>query len=86
MTAQPPIYLRLNPADNVVVARTDILPGTAVEKVKTTGTVPAGHKIATVPIKQGALSPVIMPEIYSTPLLKSLAFPQGNIAPHLPMD
>ena len=53
MTAQPPIYLRLNPADNVVVARTDILPGTAVEKVTTTGTVPAGHKIATVPIKQG---------------------------------
>jgi altronate hydrolase len=53
MTAQPPIYLRLNPADNVVVARTDILPGTTVEKVKTTGTVPAGHKIAMVPIRQG---------------------------------
>ena len=53
MSATPPIYLRLNDADNVVVARTDILPGTSVEKVTTTGTVPAGHKIATVPIKQG---------------------------------
>ena len=53
MKAQPPIYLRLNPNDNVVVARTDILPGTPVEKVKTVGTVPAGHKIATVAIASG---------------------------------
>ncbi len=53
MSAQPPIYLRLNPADNVVVARTDILPGTPVEKVSITAPVPAGHKIATAAIKRG---------------------------------
>ena len=55
MSETPPIYLRLNPADNVVVARTDIMPGTPVEDVTTTTTVPAGHKIATSAIKQGEM-------------------------------
>ncbi|MEQ9641583.1 MAG: altronate dehydratase family protein [Alphaproteobacteria bacterium] len=47
--------IRLNPADNVVVARTDILPGAPVagEDVTTAAHVPAGHKIATAPIAKG---------------------------------
>ena len=50
-----PTTIRLNPADNVVVARTDILPGAAVagEGVSTAGHVPAGHKIATRAIAKG---------------------------------
>jgi altronate hydrolase len=49
MTDLQPMTIRLNSADNVVVARADILPGTAVagEKVTTASHVPAGHKIAT---------------------------------------
>ncbi|HWK48140.1 MAG TPA: altronate dehydratase family protein [Stellaceae bacterium] len=55
----PPMTLRLHPADNVVVARTDILPGTPLpgEDVATARFVPAGHKIATAPIAAG--SPVV---------------------------
>ena len=44
MTA--PLTIRLHPADNVVVARMDILPGTAVEgEVAAATRVPPGHKI-----------------------------------------
>ncbi|MCA8928694.1 MAG: UxaA family hydrolase, partial [Alphaproteobacteria bacterium] len=53
LSATPPIFLRLNAADNVVVARADILPGTPVEAVTTGAAVPAGHKIATVAIAEG---------------------------------
>ena len=49
----PPLTIRLNPADNVVVARADLLPGTEVEGVKARGHVPAGHKIATAPVATG---------------------------------
>ncbi|HWB48014.1 MAG TPA: altronate dehydratase family protein [Stellaceae bacterium] len=50
-----PLTIRLNPLDNVVVARVDLLPGTeiAAEKVRAAGHVPAGHKIATAPIAAG---------------------------------
>ena len=46
------IAIRLHGNDNVAVARTDILPGTAVaeERVTTAGHIPAGHKFATAPI------------------------------------
>ena len=51
----PPLTIRLNAADNVVVARADILPGTEIpgERVTTRGHVPAGHKLATVPVASG---------------------------------
>ncbi|HEV3493196.1 MAG TPA: SAF domain-containing protein, partial [Reyranella sp.] len=52
MTA--PLTIRLHPADNVVVARMDILPGTAVEgEVAAATRVPPGHKILTRPVKKG---------------------------------
>jgi altronate hydrolase len=51
----PPLTIRLNQADNVVVARADLLPGTEIpgEGVKARGRVPVGHKIATAPIASG---------------------------------
>jgi altronate hydrolase len=49
-----PLTIRLHPADNVVVARMDILPGTRVEgEVAATTRVPPGHKILTRAVKQG---------------------------------
>ena len=50
-----PLTVRLNPADNLVVARVDILPGTELigEGARTTQKVPAGHKVATRPIAEG---------------------------------
>jgi len=50
------IAIRLNPADNVVVARLDILPGTTLQEygVTTAGFVPAGHKLTIAPVKAGA--------------------------------
>ena len=52
----PSLTIRLNAADNVVVARTDLLPGTAIpgEAVTARGHVPAGHKLATAPVAAGA--------------------------------
>ena len=52
MTA--PLTIRLHPADNVVVARMDILPGTKVEgEVAAATRVPPGHKILTRAVKKG---------------------------------
>jgi altronate hydrolase len=50
-----PLAIRLSPADNVVVARADLLPGTPLteERVTCRGHVPAGHKLATAPIVKG---------------------------------
>ena len=50
-----PPTVRLSPADNVVVARKDIAPGTEVpeEELVCGAQVPAGHKIATQPIRAG---------------------------------
>jgi altronate hydrolase len=52
----PTLAIRLNPADNVVVARTDILPGTVIpgEGVTSRAHVPAGHKVATAVVETGA--------------------------------
>jgi altronate hydrolase len=43
------LTIRLNPADNIVVARADLLPGTALpdEQIAARGHIPAGHKVAT---------------------------------------
>src|ERR671927_259900 len=49
----PPLTIRLNPADNVVVARVDLLPGSNAEGVAVQTPVPAGHKLATAPIAPG---------------------------------
>src|SRR5580704_13139842 len=51
----PPLTIRLNAADNVVVARVDLLPGTEIagEHVQAATYIPAGHKLATAPIASG---------------------------------
>ena len=51
----PPITIRLNPNDTVVVARVDLMAGTDIpgEGVKTAGFVPAGHKLAIKPVAVG---------------------------------
>ncbi|MEC7122255.1 MAG: altronate dehydratase family protein, partial [Pseudomonadota bacterium] len=51
-----PLTIRLNPADNVVTARVEMLAGVAVpgEPTTTLEAVPRGHKIATVDIAAGA--------------------------------
>src|SRR5919205_1120902 len=49
----PPLTIRLNPADNVVVARVDLLPGSNAEGVAVQTPVPAGHKLATAPVAPG---------------------------------
>src|SRR5215469_16742034 len=50
-----PLTIRLNPSDNVVVARVDVLPGTEIagEGVRARTHIPAGHKIATAPVASG---------------------------------
>src|SRR5436190_13831312 len=50
-----PLVIRLNPNDNVVVARADLLPNTRIESegVTTKGHVPASHKLATRPVAPG---------------------------------
>jgi altronate hydrolase len=51
-----PLAIRLGRDDNVVVARADLLPHTALaeEKITCRTPVPAGHKLATSPIAAGA--------------------------------
>jgi altronate hydrolase len=50
------LVIRLNPADDVVIARVDLPEGTEIikEGVRTTARVPAGHKLATRAVAQGA--------------------------------
>jgi altronate hydrolase len=52
---QAPSTIRLSPADNVVVARRPIAPGTDIpeEHLRAVGVVPEGHKIATRDIARG---------------------------------
>ena len=54
MTTAKPLTIRLNAADNVVVARFDLLPGTNAEGIACAEPVPAGHKVAVEPIAAGA--------------------------------
>jgi altronate hydrolase len=55
MTTNDSLTTRLHPADNVVVARADILPGTEIpgENLRAVEHIPAGHKIATAPVVAG---------------------------------
>ena len=55
MTETASLTIRLNTADNVVVARGDIAAGSDIpgEKVAAAQAIPAGHKIATAPIAAG---------------------------------
>ena len=50
------LIIRLNPADDVVIARVELPAGTELikEKVRVSTAVPAGHKVATHDIAQGA--------------------------------
>ncbi len=52
MSVQP--VIRLHPADDVVIARSQLVGGTAIEDFKVRGLVPAGHKIAAREIAAGA--------------------------------
>ncbi|MEK9966899.1 MAG: UxaA family hydrolase, partial [Rhodospirillaceae bacterium] len=55
MSDAAPLTIRLNAADNVVVARAEIMPNTAIpgEDVTTNAPIPRGHKIATRAIAKG---------------------------------
>ena len=57
MSDTAPLTIRLNGNDNVVVARAEILPNTAIpgEGVSTLAPIPRGHKIATSAIAKGEL-------------------------------
>ena len=50
------LTIRLNPADDVVIARVELSAGTEIikEKIRVAVTVPAGHKIATHDISEGS--------------------------------
>jgi altronate hydrolase len=55
MTEHQTLTVRLHPDDNVVTARIDLLPNTAVagEGIACSARIPAGHKVATRPIARG---------------------------------
>jgi len=46
-------FIRLHPADDVVIARTQLMSGTSVENIAIKGLIPPGHKIATRSISAG---------------------------------
>jgi altronate hydrolase len=56
MLQEVPLVLRLNPADDVVIARKQLVAGTLLkgEGVTVTGLVPPGHKVATRAISAGS--------------------------------
>ena len=50
----PPVTIRLNDQDSVVIARSTLLPGTEIAPaVQATQRIPAGHKVAVKPVPQG---------------------------------
>jgi altronate hydrolase len=56
MLTRASLTIRLHPADDVVIARTQLIGGTRVaeENVTVTGLVPVGHKLATRAVRAGA--------------------------------
>ena len=46
-------FIRLHPADDVLIARSQLVGGTTAESVVIKGLIPAGHKVATRAIRQG---------------------------------
>src|SRR3954453_13664475 len=65
-------FLRLNASDNVLVAVTELPEGTPIEDVVTRQEIPAGHKLAALPIAAG--DPV-------RKFGQIIGFAQGNIRP-----
>src|SRR5258707_2350676 len=55
MLREPPLYLRLNAADDVVIACRDLEPGTNLlkEGVICKDAIPSGHKVATRAVAKG---------------------------------
>ena len=49
-----PAFIRLHPADDVVIARAQLVGGASIDGVNVRGLVPAGHKVATHAIAAGA--------------------------------
>ena len=47
------LHIRLHPADDVVIARTQLISGTAIEDITTKGLIPPGHKVATKALNTG---------------------------------
>ena len=47
------LFIRLHPADDVVIARAQLMSGTSVDGVAVRGLVPPGHKVATRAIQAG---------------------------------
>ncbi|MCC2636120.1 MAG: galactonate dehydratase, partial [Ramlibacter sp.] len=39
-------FIRLHPADDVLIARTQLVGGTTIENVTARGLIPPGHKVA----------------------------------------
>jgi altronate hydrolase len=56
MLQEVPLVLRLNPADDVVIARRQLVAGTLIksESVSVSGLIPPGHKLATRAISKGS--------------------------------
>jgi len=46
-------FIRLHPSDDVLIARTQLVGGTSIEKITVKGLIPAGHKVATHPMAAG---------------------------------
>ncbi len=46
-------YIRLHKADDVVIARTQLISGTKIEDITTKGLIPPGHKVATKALNTG---------------------------------
>jgi len=57
MAAQRPLTIRLDPLDNIIVARVDLLSGTYLPEAGVTcrQTVALGHKVAAAPIRAGEI-------------------------------
>ena len=49
-------YIRINPADNVAVALSDLKAGAVVEGITLKTDVPRGHKITLCPLAEGEMS------------------------------
>ena len=47
------LFIRLHPADDVVITRQQLLSGATVEGVAVRGLIPPGHKVATRAIASG---------------------------------
>jgi altronate hydrolase len=67
MLTRSSLTIRLHPADDVVIARQQLVGGTTLidENVTVAGLVPPGHKVATRAIAAGA--PALRPRSHASP-------------------